>query len=83
MNKAALNQIHDEIPERLREKGFEEKVEAAKTEANQKISMIQEEVTKFEYDMSQNQERLIMDTQDLNGFGCHKERPRGPLKTIL
>lgn len=143
MNKAALNQIHDEIPERLREKGFdvvrgsgektkqkldiheykakldlekekaelekqtsklsqrlneleeehtilhrevyyrrteksiklqqiekgfEEKVEAAKTEANQKISMIQEEVTKFEYDMSQNQERLIMDTQDMNGL---------------
>ena len=23
MNKAALNQIHDEIPERLREKGFD------------------------------------------------------------
>lgn len=50
------------------EKGFEEKVEVAKTEANQKISMIQEEVTKFEYDMSQNQERLIMDTQDMNGL---------------
>ena len=143
MNKAALNQIHDEIPERLREKGFdvvrgsgektkqkldiheykaklnwekekanlkeiksilykemnelehdktvldrevyymrteksrefnkiekgfEEKVEAAKTEAIQRIGMIKEEVTKFEYDMSQNQERLIMDTQDMNGL---------------
>ena len=143
MNKAALNQIHDEIPERLREKGFdvvrgsgektkqkldiheykakldlekekaelekqtsklsqelnelekehtilhrevyyrrteksiqlqkiekgfEEKVEAAKTEASQKIGMIKEEVAKFEYDMSQNQERLIMDTQDVNGL---------------
>lgn len=129
MNKAALNEIHDEIPERLRakgfdvvrgsgektkqkldihqykakldlekelnalehdrtilhrevfymrnnkdierqkiEKGFEEKVEVAKTEANQKISMIQEAVAKFEYDMSQNQERLIMDTQDMNGL---------------
>ena len=143
MNKAALNQIHDEIPERLREKGFdvvrgsgektkqkldiheykakldlekekaelekqtskvsqrlneleqehtilhrevyyrrtekniklqkiekgfEEKVEAAKTEAIQKIGMIREEVEKFEYDMSQNQERLVMDTQDMNGL---------------
>lgn len=49
-------------------KGFEEKVEVAKTEANQKISMIQEAVAKFEYDMSQNQERFIMDTQDMNGL---------------
>lgn len=129
MNKAALNEIHDEIPERLREKGFdvvrgsgektkqkldihqykakldlekeikdldldrtilhrevyymknnksielqkiqkgfEEKVEVAKTEASQRIGMIKEEVAKFEYDMSQNQERLIMDTQDMNGL---------------
>lgn len=129
MNKAALNEIHDEIPERLRakgfdvvrgsgektkqkldihqykakldlekelhalehdrtilhrevfymrnnksielqkiERGFEEKVEAAKIEANQRIGMIKEEVAKFEYDMSQNQERLIMDTQDMNGL---------------
>lgn len=49
-------------------KGFEEKVEVAKTEANQKISMIQEAVAKFEYNMSQNQERFIMDTQDMNGL---------------
>lgn len=129
MNKAALNEIHDEIPERLRakgfdvvrgsgektkqkldihqykakldlekeikdldldrtilhrevyymrnnksielqkiQKGFEEKVEVAKTEASQRIGMIKEEVAKFEYDMSQNQERLIMDTQDMNGL---------------
>lgn len=129
MNKAALNEIHDEIPQRLREKGFdvvrgsgektkqkldihqykakldlekeikdldldrtilhrevyymknnksielqkiqkgfEEKVAVAKTEASQRIGMIKEEVAKFEYDMSQNQERLIMDTQDMNGL---------------
>lgn len=50
------------------ERGFEEKVEAAKIEANQRIGMIKEEVAKFEYDMSQNQERLIMETQDMNGL---------------
>ena len=136
MNKAALNEIHDEIPERLRAKGFdvvrgsgektkekldihqykakkefekeveslgkeieklkfnksiisreiyqaksrasveimsikkkaEQQIEDIRTEAKQTVSLIQEEVETFKYDMTGQQERLIMDTQDMNGL---------------
>lgn len=136
MNKAALNEIHDEIPERLRAKGFDvvrgsgektkekldihqykakkefekeveslgkeieelkfnksmisreiyqaksrasveimgikkqaqQQIEDIRTEAKQTVSLIQEEVETFKYDMSGQQERLIMDTQDMNGL---------------
>jgi len=136
MNKAALNEIHDEIPERLRAKGFDvvrgsgektkekldihqykakkefekeveslgkeiealkfdksmisreiyhaksqasveimgikkkakQQIEDIRTEAKQTVSLIQEEVETFKYDMTGQQERLIMDTQDMNGL---------------
>ncbi|MGL6101995.1 MAG: MobV family relaxase [Exiguobacterium acetylicum] len=136
MNKAALNEIHDEIPERLRARGFdvvrgsgektkekldihqykakkefekeveslgkeieelkfnksmisreiyqaksrasveimsikkkaEQQIEDIRTEAKQTVSLIQEEVETFKYDMTGQQERLIMDTQDMNGL---------------
>ena len=136
MNKAALNEIHDEIPERLRTKGFDvvrgsgektkekldihqykakkefekeveslgkeiealkfdksmisreiyhaksqasveimgikkkakQQIEDIRTEAKQTVSLIQEEVETFKYDMTGQQERLIMDTQDMNGL---------------
>lgn len=136
MNKAALNEIHDEIPERLRAKGFDvvrgsgektkekldihqykakkefekeveslgkeiealkfdksmisreiyhaksqasveimgikkkakQQIEEIRTEAKQTVSLIQEEVETFKYDMTGQQERLIMDTQDMNGL---------------
>lgn len=129
MNKAALNQIHDDIPRRLREKGFDvvrgsgektkqkldiheykakldlekevnaleqewavlnreifarkasidvneqrlkkesrERVEKVEQEAIKKIETIEKVMTKFEKDTSEKQERLIMDTQDMNGL---------------
>lgn len=136
MNKAALNEIHDEIPERLRAKGFDvvrgsgektkerldihqykakkefekeveslgkeiealkfdklmisreiyqaksrasveimgikkkakKQIEDIRTEAKQTVSLIQKEVETFKYDITGQQERLIMDTQDMNGL---------------
>jgi uncharacterized protein involved in exopolysaccharide biosynthesis len=38
---------------------------AVRKETDQKIAMIQEEVSKFEYDINRHQERLILDTEDV------------------